>query len=948
MTIWCDRLVTGGILFLIYFTPLALGSVHPWAFSLMETMIFLLMLVWATKLLLAPSAFSPPFQSSIGPWNSLTVFLPLLLFIGLVLFQLLPLPPALLRQLSPATHELYVKTLPGWPGKLPYEEPLGHSADSKEKDEWAILPTIGEVQQGMPIPFSGSLATTPTVSGSAAFSAPRLWRPLSIAPSLTRTDLLKFLAYSSLLLLVRFYPLGRAPHGEDEKRFVRTLLVTTVGAGLIVALMGLFQRSLWNGKIFWLFVPYDWGAPLLGAAIHASGPFVSYTHFANYLTLLFPLALIGGLFPTVLAPKQLCPALQFFFGFAVLVLLAAVLLSLSRGGWVGLVVGVVLLLRALSSVSGFKISQLLRVSQQSLLAGLALFVFLGLLFVGPSVGRQMDARLEETLQGEASGQMRVAVWADTLAMIQDFPLWGIGLGAWPELFPRYQRPLWPAPFFREAHNDYLELMAETGLVGFGLLAWVFIRTGMLLFHRLKNIEPEIVPILAAVLAALGVMAVHEFFDFNLQIPANAFLFTLLFGIALRLTAWNAHNDRQRDFFSLSVSEKKSIAMRVQPWSRLFVAAGMGVLALFLIILTLQQEGLPYPYNIARPTSLPEARVLLLAYPAHSSLHTAFARLLPATSPSSLRQEALEAALWLDAKNAVARDLYATSLLRQGQEDEGLRQTSLSVFFTPSLSAHWYLNPRLLPWLPAGEKRAIEEGLQEAVDAGSNEAVLGLGTFYASLGRFSDEGKLYETATLHENPSAQQLTFLLSAGQAYAHAKAEEQAEHVLRRAIVVAPQDARAYQYLATAVFAPRGDLSAAKTITSEGLQNGADPVALFLTLAEAAQTVGDREEAKAALQQALKFQPFSFEVHEQLGLVYLQERNCDRAALVLRKATNLSPTVAIAFYYLGLAEEGCYRFFDAEKAYARAVTLEPDNRDFRKRYEEFRQKMVDAKVVGS
>ena len=51
MAAWCDRIVTGGLLFLIVFTPFAFGSVHPWAYGLMEIVIFSLVLVWMTKLL---------------------------------------------------------------------------------------------------------------------------------------------------------------------------------------------------------------------------------------------------------------------------------------------------------------------------------------------------------------------------------------------------------------------------------------------------------------------------------------------------------------------------------------------------------------------------------------------------------------------------------------------------------------------------------------------------------------------------------------------------------------------------------------------------------------------------------------------------------------------------------------------------------------------------------
>ena len=945
MTTWCDRLVIGGILFLICFTPLALGSVHPWAFSLMEVVIFWLVLVWATKLLLAPERLSLPSQPPGVMQRSLLVFLPLLLFTGFILLQLLPLPPTFLRYLSPMTYEVYVKTLPGWPEKPPYEELFHPSVSSADADEWALLPTTSEVQQGAPIPFSVPLTTGPASSIENALSLTRLWQPLSIAPSLTRTDLLKFFAYVSLLLLLRFYPLERTPGGKEEKRFVRALLVTTVNIGLIVAVVGLLQRLLWNGKILWFFTPYDWGTPPAEISTHASGPFVSYTHFANYLTLLFPLTLIGVISPTFLTPNQSRPALRLLCGFTLLLLLVAILLSLSRGGWLGLLLGVSLLFWLLSSATDFS-PRLLPASHKSLVTGFALLVIFTLCFVGPLAGRQMDARLEETLQGEASGRMRALVWADTLSMIRDFPVWGSGLGAWPELFPRYQRPLWPAPFFREAHNDYLELLAETGLVGFGLLAWFFLHTGSLLWRGLKNMRRDLVPILAALLTALGIMAFHEIFDFNLQIPANAFLFTLLLGIALRLTARNPHSEPQPPAPPRLGLTANWLTARGRLWSRSYVVAGMIIPAVFLLALTLRQDSLPYPYNIVHPASLSEVRPLLLAYPAHASLHLALARLLPTTFPP--RQQALEAALWLEPKNSTARDLYAAGLFRRGQEDEGLRQTALSVFFTPSLDAHVYLNPRLLPWLPLGEQRAIEEGLQKAVAAESAEAVHGLGAFYASLGRFVDEGKLYETAALREQTPDQQLPFLLHAGHAYARAKAAEPAERVWRRALVVAPRDVRAYQYLATMVFASKENLGAAKTVISEGLQNGAEPATLLLALADAAQTAGDHEETRSALQQALTFQPLSVALHERLGLVYLQEHNCDRAALTLRQATNLNPAVARVFYYLGLAEEGCYRFFAAEQAYARAVSLEPDNQDFRQRYEEFRQKMASAKVVGS
>ena len=93
--------------------------------------------------------------------------------------------------------------------------------------------------------------------------------------------MLKFLAYTGLFLLVLFYPFGytsgqqpASPFppplrgrtkeggncselGEAETQFVRTVLLTILYNGLLVAVLGMVQQFTWNGKILWFFVPYD-------------------------------------------------------------------------------------------------------------------------------------------------------------------------------------------------------------------------------------------------------------------------------------------------------------------------------------------------------------------------------------------------------------------------------------------------------------------------------------------------------------------------------------------------------------------------------------------------------------------------------------------------------------------------------------------------------------------
>src|SRR5215831_6251102 len=163
----CDHLVIGGVLFLIVFSPLAFGSVHPWAFSLMEAVIFLLAAVWMTKLLLSSFTHSPVRPFALFPWYSRPLFLSLTLFTGLVLFQLLPLPPSLLRGLSPATYAVYTHSLPGWPEKIPYEEFASQSVPADSQPQAPDAKSAAPDARRRVFNFSSGL-----------------WRPLSIAPEL--------------------------------------------------------------------------------------------------------------------------------------------------------------------------------------------------------------------------------------------------------------------------------------------------------------------------------------------------------------------------------------------------------------------------------------------------------------------------------------------------------------------------------------------------------------------------------------------------------------------------------------------------------------------------------------------------------------------------------------------------------------------------------------------
>jgi tetratricopeptide (TPR) repeat protein len=258
----------------------------------------------------------------------------------------------------------------------------------------------------------------------------------------------------------------------------------------------------------------------------------------------------------------------------------------------------------------------------------------------------------------------------------------------------------------------------------------------------------------------------------------------------------------------------------------------------------------------------------------------------------------------------------------------------------------------------------------------------LANYYGTLGRFHDQGALYERLALSENDAIKKAGLLHGAGGAYAMAHDNPKAESILRKVVAEFPSDPRAYQQLATTIYGPREDLQKAKAIILEGIKNGAPPLDLYLSLAEAAQKAnspdeskralrlaknaletaakkgedpyasyvliadgarkaGDRDQEMAVLREALELRPHSPELLFRLARLYVEQQNFDRAALYFGKMTDVRPNYADGYFQLALAEEGRYHFAAADTAYARAVELEPENGRYRDRYDEFKRRVT-------
>jgi O-antigen ligase/Flp pilus assembly protein TadD len=742
------------------------------------------------------------------------------------------------------------------------------------------------------------------------------------------------LAYAGLFFVTLLYPVGLgANQRERGERFARTVVFAALCAGTLVAVLGIAQRLTWNGKILWFFVPHDWPGPRLMESPRASGPFVNADHFANYLAVVFPLTLVGVVSRRAWAAWGKEGASKLWFGGCAVLLLMGILLSLSRGAWIGSALGVLLLMRLLPSELRPSFFVLRRGTVARFLgvitAGLALFA---VLLIGPSGREQVDVRLEQTVSPEETSlRSRLVLWQDSLKMIADFPLFGVGLGAWPEVFPRYQRPPWSPVFAREAHNDYVQRCVELGVVGSGLLAWLLVAVGRQLYQRRSVLSATAGSLYAGLLASLAVMAFHEMFDFNLQIPANAVLLSVLGGVALRIGSLEAQQEAEPSVRRFS--PRASLALG---------AAGMGAIALSIVVF--RQERLPYPDNLQTPESAAEARATLLSYPALSSMHVALFELTEESEPLARRVSELEIALWLNPREPFTRDLYVQTLLQSGREQEGLQEMTRSLSLAPRLADHDYLSRETIGSLGEKEQHAVEEGLRNAVALRYDGAVEALASFHGMFERYAEAALLYEEAAHGEDSVAARLAAFLNAGLAFAKAGEGDRAEACFRQAMRLAPRDPRPYRYLALDVFAVQEDLDRARAAISEGMRNGAEPTALVLSLSEAARKSGDRATAKAVLTEALKHRGARFDMLSALGRLYLEERNFDRAAVVFRKAAKLRPDNAPILYQLAMAEEGRAQFAAAQQAYVRAVSLEPHNEGMRQRYEMFQRKMAEER----
>jgi O-antigen ligase len=231
-------------------------------------------------------------------------------------------------------------------------------------------------------------------------------------------------------------------------------------------------------------------------------------------------------FPLVLAATHFTSGNRKIVVAGIAALMAAsIFLSGSRGGMAAfvaqmLVLGVLLVRKRQGSWK-----------QPLMLGAFLALVIVFLVWLGGNELTRRLASIHSDAREEISGGVRLTIDRDCLHMLFKRPFLGWGLGTFPIVYPEF-RSFYTTFFVNQAHNDYLQLLVETGLAGFSIAVWFLVLVFRRAAGKLENWTETASGALtvAALLGCVGIL-VHSFLDFNLQIPANAALFYVLCAIA---------------------------------------------------------------------------------------------------------------------------------------------------------------------------------------------------------------------------------------------------------------------------------------------------------------------------------------------------------------------------------------------------------------------------------
>jgi len=345
--------------------------------------------------------------------------------------------------------------------------------------------------------------------------------------------------YSTRLVLVQLIALFiffmAALTFTDSPRRLRTLARTITIFGFLLAMFGLTQSFTTDGtRVYWF--------RQLSQST-AFGPFINRHHFAGYMELAVAIPL-GLLFSGAIESYK-----RPLYAFAAMLMGVSLIMTNSRGGLISLAAEILFLVviagpgsKRRDTSRGQRLRAVLL--RASLATGLVIVLFVGVIAVG---GADVFSRFLGTVNAADPTTGRSHFWSVTMDVIKAHPVIGSGLGSFSVIYTRYDSR---NGMYRleQAHNDYLQILSDGGIVG-GLLGLTFL---VILFRKgfaRRNTEDKFRRgVATGALAGCFAVLVHSAFDFTLHTTSNALLFLILAAMATlgqRVNEGSGHHRRRR-------------------------------------------------------------------------------------------------------------------------------------------------------------------------------------------------------------------------------------------------------------------------------------------------------------------------------------------------------------------------------------------------------------------
>jgi putative inorganic carbon (hco3(-)) transporter len=330
---------------------------------------------------------------------------------------------------------------------------------------------------------------------------------------------------------------------------VRTTTRLVVLTGLVLSAIALAQDATAHGLMYWRWRPLDQGP-------NPFGPFVNRNHFATWAMMAMPLS-IGyltahasahhGAGPMATWQRKVVAAIDaraWMLLASAALLIVAIAASLSRSGLLGLGAalacgGALARRRHRNDVAALQSSGATApvFRARTLVSVLGIITVLAVLTqVGPGA---IAARFGASRVAVAD---RLAIWHDTLPVLRDFWLTGTGVGTFLTSMGVYQRSS-PGVIFNQAHNHYLQVAAEGGLlvglpVALALLAFVRVA-----WRSLETDRSGMFWIRAGAASGLCGVAIQSLWETGLTVPANAAMAAVLAAIVIHVPMRSGSRNR---------------------------------------------------------------------------------------------------------------------------------------------------------------------------------------------------------------------------------------------------------------------------------------------------------------------------------------------------------------------------------------------------------------------